>query len=85
MLLDTDVMVDFLRGHAPAVAWLLGLPPPIGLPGLVAMELVQGCSNLTEQQRVEKELQRFTWHWPTLGDCQLAYQDFAVSCLSPES
>ena len=38
MLLDTDVMVDILRGHPPAVAWLAGLGAmPVGLPGLVAM------------------------------------------------
>src|SRR5438094_6137230 len=78
MLLDTDVMIDFFRGHAPAVAWLLALPPPIGLPGIVAMELIQGCRNLVEQQRVEKELQRFALYWPTLVDCQRAYHDFSA-------
>jgi len=82
MLLDTDVMIDFLRGHPPAVVWLTALPPPIGLPGLVAMELIQGCHNLAEQQRIEKELQRFIWYWPTLVDCQRAYRDFAVYHLS---
>ena len=31
-------MVDILRGHPPAVAWLAGLGAmPVGLPGLVAM------------------------------------------------
>jgi predicted nucleic acid-binding protein len=78
MLLDTDVMVDFLRGHPPAVAWLSGLPPPIGLPGIVAMELIQGCRNVVEQRRVEKELQRFARYWPSVADCQRAYHDFAA-------
>jgi len=79
MLLDTDVMVDFFRGHPPAVAWLNGLGvAPISLPGLVAMELLQGCRSLAEQQRLERQLQRFTRHWPTLADCQRAYQDFAA-------
>lgn len=82
MLLDTDVMIDFLRGHPPAVAWLTALPAPIGLPGLVAMELIQGCRNLTELQRVQKELLRFTLHWPSTGDCQRAYLDFATYHLS---
>src|SRR5438105_6800601 len=82
MLLDTDVMVDFLRGHPPAVAWLTVLPPPMGLPGIVAMELIQGCRNLVEQQRVEQELQRFAWHWPTVSDCLRAYHDFAAYHLS---
>jgi predicted nucleic acid-binding protein len=54
MLLDTDVMIDVLGGFAPALTWLgtLGYAP-IGLPGLVAMELLQGCRNLMDQNRLE--------------------------------
>jgi predicted nucleic acid-binding protein len=75
-------MVDFLRGHAQAVAWLTNYAMPIGIPGLVAMELLQGCRNLAEQQRVELELARFTLYWPTTGDCERAYLDFAAFRLS---
>ncbi|MEO6808581.1 MAG: PIN domain-containing protein [Isosphaeraceae bacterium] len=83
MLLDTDVMVDVLRGHPPAVAWLTGLGDvAIGLPGLVAMELLQGCRSLAEQQRLEKQLLRFALHWPTRADCQRAFRDFATYRLS---
>ena len=65
MLLDTDVMVDILRGHPPAATWLAGSSAiPIGLPGLVAMELLQGCRNLAEQHRLEKQLLRFALYWP---------------------
>jgi predicted nucleic acid-binding protein len=77
MLLDTDVLVDFLRGHAPAVQWLTNYTSPIGIPGLVAMELLQGCRDLAEQQRVERELARFAIHWPTRADCEQAYREFA--------
>jgi hypothetical protein len=53
MLLDTDVTIDLLRDHPPAVAWISGLgSAPIGLPGLVAMELLQGCKNQGEQRRL---------------------------------
>jgi predicted nucleic acid-binding protein len=83
MLLDTDVMIDVLRGHPPAVAWLAGLgTTPVGLPGLVAMELLQGCQNLSDQQRLEKQLLQFALHWPTSADCQRAYLDFAAYRLS---
>jgi predicted nucleic acid-binding protein len=82
LLLDTDVMVDFLRGQSPAVAWLTGSAMPVGIPGLVAMELLQGCRDLSEQQRVERELARFALHWPTLADCERAYADFAALRLS---
>lgn len=46
------------------------------------MELLQGCRNLADQQRLEKQLRRFTLHWPTLADCQRAFRDFAAYRLS---
>jgi len=83
MLLDTDVMVDILRGHSPAVAWVAGLnSATVGLPGFVAMELLQGCRNLLAQQRLEQRLRRFPMHWPAQIDCQRAYRDFAHYRLS---
>jgi len=82
MLLDTDVMVDVFRGHGPAVAWITNYTSAIGIPGLVAMELMQGCRNRAEQQSVESELARFAVYWPTLADCQRAYHDFAAFHLS---
>jgi predicted nucleic acid-binding protein len=37
VLLDTDVMIDILRKHQPALAWLDSLEKEtIGIPGLVA-------------------------------------------------
>jgi len=49
ILVDTDVMIDVMRRYAPAVAWLDSLDTEtIGIPGLVAMELLQGCRNREE-------------------------------------
>jgi hypothetical protein len=57
ILVDTDVMVDVMRRHTPAVAWLDSLgTETIGIPGLVAMELLQGCRDREEQRRVENVL-----------------------------
>ena len=78
MLLDTDAMIDLLRGYPPAVAWVAGLGgTTIGLPGLVAMELLQGCKNQGEQLRLDAQLRRYSLHWPTEADCLRAYADFA--------
>lgn len=82
MLLDTDVMVDFLRGYPPAVQWLTNYSGAIALPGLVAMELIQGCRDRNEQQTVERELQRFALRWPSSADCDRARNDFATYHLS---
>ena len=57
MLLDTDILVDCLRGVAAARTWLeSAASQTFGIPGIVAMELVVGCRNQAEQQRVQKFL-----------------------------
>jgi predicted nucleic acid-binding protein len=83
ILLDTDVAVDVLRGYPPAVAWLQGLgTTALGLPGLVVMELLQGCQNNAEQLRVERFCQAYPLSWPTAVDCQRALGDYAAYHLS---
>ena len=73
MLLDTDIMIDVLRGYPLAVAWLAGLgAAPLALPGLVVMELLQGCPNLAEQQKVQRQVARFSLWWPSNSDCNNA-------------
>ena len=79
LLLDTDVMIDVLRGHDVALEWLQSLADEtIGLPGFVALELLQGCRNRQEQQRVRRTLRPFALHWPNEHDCTRAYDDFAA-------
>ncbi len=82
-LLDTDVAVDILRGYPPAVAWLNQLgATPLGMPGLVVMELLQGCQNKAEQQRIEQIFGNYALHWASDLDCQRALVDFADYHLS---
>ena len=82
-LIDTDVMVDVMRRYAPAVAWLDTLgSETIGIPGLVAMELLQGCRNQEEQQRVERVLRPYILYWPSQASCARAFDDFAAYHLS---
>jgi predicted nucleic acid-binding protein len=42
LVLDIDILIDVLRGHAPAVAWLSSLTELPSVPGIVVMELIQG-------------------------------------------
>jgi predicted nucleic acid-binding protein len=46
------------------------------------MELLQGCQDKAEQQRVEQFCQAFALYWPTEADCGRALQDFAGYHLS---
>ena len=83
LLLDTDVMIDIMRNSAPAVGWLRELgSEEIALPGLVAMELLQGSRNKSEQQHVEAVLRRYPLYWPSQADCSRAYNRFAEFYLS---
>jgi predicted nucleic acid-binding protein len=83
LLLDTDVMVDILRNYAPATEWLRQLgAEEIALPGLVAMELLQGCRDKLEQQQVETILRQYRLYWPSQLDSSRAYEIFARFRLS---
>jgi len=83
ILVDTDVMVDIMRSYGPAVAWLASLGvEEIGIPGLVAMELLQGCRNREEQNQLERFLRPYQRHWPSQADCARAFDDFAAHHLS---
>lgn len=83
ILVDTDVMIDVLRRHEPAAAWLGSLgAEEIGIPGLVAMELLQGCRNREEQNQLERLLRPYQRYWPSQADCARAFDDFAAYHLS---
>jgi len=83
ILVDTDVMVDVMRRYGPAIAWLDSLgSKAIGIPGLVAMELLQGCRDRREQQRAENVLRSYTLYWPSHEDCARAFDDFTAYHLS---
>ena len=83
VLLDTDVMIDILRGYPPALAWLRSLDDEIiALPGFVLMELIQGCKTKKEQQTLSTELKAYKILWPTHSDCNNAVKAFARYRLS---
>lgn len=83
LLLDTDVMIDLLRQYPPAVAWLESVgDEEIVLPGFVVMELIQGCRNKQEQDKVEAVLATFRVAWPSPATCDAVLSVFARYYLS---
>jgi hypothetical protein len=74
IFIDTDVMVDVLRRYEPAVQRLDSLGSEVmGLPGLAAMELLQGCRDREEEQLVEAILRPYKLYWPSSDDCARAF------------
>jgi len=83
IILDTDVMVDLLRGYLPAVAWMESLgEAEIGLPGFVVMELLQGCRNRHEQRILQERIAPYAVLWPSPEHCNQALASFARLHLS---
>ncbi|MGO9270567.1 MAG: type II toxin-antitoxin system VapC family toxin [Terriglobia bacterium] len=67
-LVDTDVLVDCLRGTAPAKVWLKQLArDSCAVPAAVAMELVMGCRDGEDLKQVERFLAAFTIVWPEVA------------------
>jgi hypothetical protein len=76
-LLDADVLIDVLRGVPAAVGWLESVDEAAGVPGFVALELIQGCRNKKEVSDVEGLLAPFDIHWPAPADCEAIRLKFA--------
>ena len=79
ILLDTDVLIDLLRGQDGAVSWLTSLDAEdVFVPGFVVMELIQGCGTRAEQRRVERALARYRVVWPKEDTCNSALHVFTA-------
>lgn len=83
ILLDSDVVVDLLRGLPQARQWF---PDQANerfvLPGYVAMELVQGCRSKAELTILENHIARMLVVWPTPETCDRALSTYARSRFS---
>lgn len=84
ILLDSDVMIDLLRQYAPAITWFdtLDEEEELLLPGYVVMELIQGCGNKVEQERLQQELAPYGVVWLASADCDEALDVFVEYHLS---
>lgn len=81
-LLDTDIMVDILRGYQPAIEWFESLDAAPGLVGLVVMELMEGCRDKSEMLNLRRGVEFFRIYWPTQQDCDRALRTFSDGRLS---
>ena len=59
LLIDTDVLIDYLRGHAAAVSYLESLIEPLLISAITVAELYAGVREGTERQALESFLTAF--------------------------
>ena len=82
-LIETSVLVDFLRRYSPARSWIDGLPEgDAAISVVTAAELLAGCRNRREQKAVEDELAGYPTIWDSEATSQLAldwYRQFHLS------
>jgi predicted nucleic acid-binding protein len=75
VFVDTDMLVDCLRGTPPAKAWLEHASIEVlGIPGVVTTELLIGCRNRPEIEHLQKFLSAFSIVWPDAAEFAQAYE-----------
>lgn len=83
LMLDTDVLIECLRGQPSARAWVQqNQAQPFQVPGIVAMELGTGCQNQAELRRVQQFLQSLNAVWPEPSEFARAYDLLSTYRLS---
>ena len=75
-LVDTDILIDVLRGHAPAVEWFRSLDELPSVPGFAVMELIQDADDEERIQKALKLVAPLRVLWPSADHCALALADF---------
>jgi tRNA(fMet)-specific endonuclease VapC len=82
-LVDTDVIVDCLRGTIPAQDWLKQSgKQAFAVPAVAAMELVMGCRDRADLERIQWFLATFEVVWPDAAEFSVAYQPLLAHRLS---
>jgi predicted nucleic acid-binding protein len=61
VLVDTDILIDYLRGHAQAARWLEGLKQPARISVLSITELYAGVRDGEERETLDRFLEAFDW------------------------
>jgi predicted nucleic acid-binding protein len=76
MILDTDALVDLVRGHPTATAWFATLPQMPFVCGFSALELLYGCRDAGELRAGQAFLRAFPIVWPAEQDLQRALTEY---------
>ncbi|MDJ1185159.1 type II toxin-antitoxin system VapC family toxin [Roseofilum casamattae] len=81
-VLDTDILIDVLRGHQHAIQWFSNLTEIPSIPGFVVMELIQNSQNKQQVNQTFKLIAPLSIIWLSEADCTRALSDFSQYHLS---
>jgi len=81
-MLDSDILIDILRGHSSAVEWFADLSDLPSVPGFVVMELIQDADNKDRVRKAMKLVELLPVVWLAPAQCERALADFRQFHLS---
>ena len=73
MILDSDILIDILRGYPEAVKWLADQSKLQTVSGIAAIELAYGCTDAAGLRAARRLIAVFEVVWPEPIDVQAAY------------
>ena len=76
IMVDSDIMVDFLRGSDKAQQWFFRHHSRVVLSGYVALELLNGCQNKRELTVLQSLIGSLKIVWLKPVQAQIALQVF---------
>lgn len=76
LVLDTDILIDVLRGYEPALNWLATLTEQPAVVSVCVMELIQGCRNRADLQAVQQLIAPLDIWYPTDEEMRAALTVF---------
>ena len=84
IFLDSDVMIDLFREYLPAKDWFDSIDDSetMALSGFVVMELVQGCKNKQQLEKLQRDLAFYETVWLEPEYCKQALDIFTKYYLS---
>lgn len=83
VLLDTDVLVEYLRGSTAARSWFESIPKEtFSIHGVAAMELLLGSSNRENLRQIRKFVESCRIIWPEPSEFARAYEILAAHRLT---
>lgn len=84
MLIDSDVLIDYLRGYEKAINWFHSLDESASISGYSYFELIEGCKNSRDLQKLEKFVSVFEILWLNEREIQNALLIFKKPNLKME-
>ena len=84
ILLDSDVMINLFREYPPAKKWFDSIDDSeiMSLSSFVVMELIQGCRNNLQLEKLQRDLAFYETVWLESENCEQALDVFIKYFLS---